>query len=172
MSEAPSAAAAAPQVAPPSAGGPALHTRRMTLEDLDAVMAIETDVYPFPWTRGNFADSIASGYDAWLFEDGQALAGYAVVMWLPDEVHLLNISIARARQGCGLGRAALRALCADAARRGARSMLLEVRPSNAPARALYASEGFAAVGVRKRYYPAAGGEREDALVLIREISGG
>lgn len=151
----------------------ALRVRQMQAEDLEAVLAIELVVYPFPWTRGNFADSLASGYDAWVFEDARgALVGYAVLMWLPDEVHLLNVSVAAAFQGQGHGRAILGWLCEDAAARGALSMLLEVRPSNAPARALYESTGFRLIGVRKRYYPAANGEREDALVMRWEFAHG
>ena len=143
----------------------------MRADDLDRVMAIEHAVYPFPWTRGNFADSIAAGHDAWLFLRDEELVGYAVLMWLPDEIHLLNITVAENCQGQGLGRAALRELCRDAGARGANSMLLEVRPSNDRARALYASEGFEPIGFRKRYYPAASGSREDALVLRKVFQG-
>jgi len=135
--------------------------------DLDAVMRIEREVYPFPWTPGNFGDSLKAGYDAWVFESARELIGYAVVMWIPDEAHLLNLSVAGALQGRGYGRAMLRWLCADAAGRGARAVMLEVRPSNERARALYASMGFAQIGVRRRYYPAEGDGREDALVLRR-----
>lgn len=147
--------------------------RRPMLEShLEAVMLIERTVYPFPWTRGNFSDSIAAGYDAWVVEDSDGILAYAVLMWLPEEIHLLNITIAAQRQRQGLGRMLLGDLCADAAARGARSMLLEVRPSNDPAKQLYASEGFELIGVRKRYYPAADGAREDALVLRKEFGGG
>ncbi|MEN9315867.1 MAG: ribosomal-protein-alanine N-acetyltransferase [Pseudomonadota bacterium] len=152
--------------------GTSIASRRMTPDDLEAVMAVEEAVYPFPWTRGNFRDSIDAGYDCWVFESGAGLVGYAIVMWLPDEVHLLNISVDGKRQGLGLGRAILRALCADAAIRGAQSMLLEVRPSNATARALYASESFELVGIRKRYYPAGPDAREDALVMRRSLARG
>ena len=152
---------------------PGFVVRPMRPTDLDAVMAIETLIYPFPWTRGNFADSIAVGHDTWLFEEAAGgVAGYAVVMWLPDEVHLLNISVAPQRQRRGLGRAMLDWLCADAQARGALSMLLEVRPSNGPARALYASTGFVQLGVRRGYYPADLGTREDALVLRRTFCHG
>ena len=146
-------------------GIPPLAVRWMTHADLDGVMAIESDIYPFPWSRGNFSDSLRAGYDAWMFELGADIAGYAVMMWIPDEVHLLNISVARALQRRGFGRRMLSWLRADARRRGARSMLLEVRPSNHPARRLYDSVGFRQIGVRKGYYPDADGRREDALVL-------
>ena len=148
---------------------PTLRVRTMIHEDLEQVVETEREIYAHPWTRGNFADSLQSGYDAWMFEDGRRMTGYAIAMWAADELHLLNISVAARLQGRGFGRAMLRWLCDDAARRGAASMLLEVRPSNARARALYASDGFAQIGLRKRYYPDGLTSREDALVLRRML---
>lgn len=150
---------------------PRWRVRPMHRGDLDAVARVESEIYPFPWTPGNFGDSLEAGYDAWIFESAQGLIGYAVLMWIPDEVHLLNISVATELQGRGYGRAMLEWLCEDAGRRGALSMLLEVRPSNRVARALYESMDFSAIGLRKRYYPAQGGSREDAIVLRRELRG-
>ena len=100
--------------------------------------------------------------------DGE-LAAYAIVMWIPDEVHLLNLSVPTELQGRGIGRAALEWLCANASARNAGGMLLEVRPSNLPAVHLYESSGFTRIGVRRRYYPAAEGTREDAWVLFRKF---
>jgi [ribosomal protein S18]-alanine N-acetyltransferase len=149
----------------------AWQVRAMTTDDLSAVSRIESQVYPFPWTRGNFADSLAAGYDSWVFETvpDRALLGYAVIMWLPDEVHLLNISVATAWQGQGRGTAMLDWLMADAAARRARSMMLEVRPSNDRALQLYERKGFRRIGIRRRYYPAAGDTREDAIVMVRRL---
>jgi ribosomal-protein-alanine N-acetyltransferase len=144
----------------------ALSVRAMLPADLDHVMEIERDIYPFPWSSGNFADSLRAAYDGWMFALDARVAGYAVLMWMPDEVHLLNISVARALQGRGVGRRMLAWICADVRRRGARAMLLEVRPSNTVGRALYESCGFVQIGVRKGYYPDTGGRREDALVLL------
>lgn len=164
---------ALPHPPPGRADRVALRARPMQRRDLGVVAAIERQIYPFPWTRGNFADSLTAGYDAWVFEDaavpGDALLGYAVVMWVPDEVHLLNLSVALTTQGAGVGRAMLEWLLRDAGRRGARGMMLEVRPSNARAIALYRSSGFAQIGLRKRYYPAANDTREDAWVLLRKL---
>lgn len=149
-----------------------MRVRPMRRRDLDAVAAIERSIYPFPWTRGNFADSLLAGHDAWIFEleveESPQLIGYAIVMWVPDEVHLLNLSVAAPMQGRGYGREMLQWLMRDAAGRGARGMLLEVRPSNAPALALYRSSGFESIGVRRGYYPAEDG-REDAQVLFRQL---
>lgn len=143
--------------------------RGMRGDDLPAVARIERDIYEFPWTEGNFSDSIVAGYDCWVFATPGRIDGYAVLMWTPDEVHLLNLSVAGDRQGRGQGRSMLEWLLANVARRGAARIMLEVRPSNTIARHLYESFGFRQIGVRKRYYPAAVGRREDALVLLRGL---
>ena len=155
----------------PPAIADAFSVRAMTREDLAMVTAIEAAAYPHPWSRTNFADSLVAGYDAWVFEDAAGTIGYAIVMWAADEVHLLNLCVAVARQGQGLGRRLLAWLCADAQARGARGMLLEVRPSNLAALALYRSDGFDEIGLRKGYYPS-GGAREDAVVLFRTLGDG
>lgn len=140
----------------------------MTVEDIDAVTAIESHIYPFPWTRGNFADSLHSGYSAWLMKDGGTVIGYALMMLVQDEVQLLNIGIAALHQHSGLGSALLQQQCGIARSHGATRMFLEVRPSNVAALALYRRHGFVEIGRRRDYYPANNG-REDALVLAREL---
>jgi len=132
--------------------------------DLDAVMAIESTIYSHPWTRGNFADSLRAGYECRTLRLGQELIGYFVVMSAAGEAHLLNLSIAAAHQRRGHGSALLREAAGIARKLGARSLFLEVRPSNRGAQALYTRFGFRKVAVRRGYYPASTG-REDALVL-------
>ncbi len=66
----------------------------------------------------------------------------------------------------------MQALREHAETEGADCLWLEVRPSNHRARALYARLGYAQVGVRRDYYPDAGGRREDALVLCLELQPG
>lgn len=139
--------------------------RAMTVGDLDRVMAVEVQAYPFPWSRGHFTDSLAAGYLAPLLVAGGELIGYYVAMAGVDELHLLNLTVAPAHQRRGHARALLAHL-ADAARAaGATQIWLEVRESNARARGLYERWGFEMVGVRKGYYPAAHGQREHALVM-------
>jgi ribosomal-protein-alanine N-acetyltransferase len=129
-------------------------------------MRIENAVYPFPWTRGNFSDSLRAGYDCWRFDDERGLMiGYAVLMWTPDEVHLLNLSLEQAAQGRRLGESCLRWLADDIQRRGASALLLEVRPSNPRAVRLYERVGMQRIGVRRGYYPYFEHQREDALVM-------
>jgi ribosomal-protein-alanine N-acetyltransferase len=138
--------------------------RPMQFEDLDRIMEIEPKIYSHPWSRGNFADSLHAGYSCWVYESGGEVAGYAVMMSVLDEAHLLNISIAGERQGQGLGRALLNHLVDTARRHGATMMFLEVRPSNKNAIALYESMGFNEFSIRKGYYPAHNG-REDAILM-------
>lgn len=153
------------------ASGTSLVFRLMEKQDLVQVLAAEQQIYPYPWTAGNFSDSLASQDRAWtVWQDGQ-LCGYAVVMITLDEAQLLNISILPRLQGRGLGAALLRHVMADAKERGARLMLLEVRLSNLVAQAMYQHFGFARIGLRKGYYPAMAG-REDALVMCCELLAG
>jgi len=148
---------------------PRIEMLPMNASDLDDVLAIENTVYPFPWTRGNFADSLAAGYGAWVCRIGGELVGYAVIMMVLDEAHLLNISVDQSRHGMGFGARLLRHAMAVARTLGARMLLLEVRPSNERALQLYTHFGFVRIGVRKAYYPAHDG-REDALVLTHALA--
>jgi ribosomal-protein-alanine acetyltransferase len=142
----------------------------MTQGDLAEVETIEYEVYSFPWTRGNFADSIDSGYSAWVVRDNEKMLGYCVVMMSFDEAHLLNISVARQAQGLGVGRYLLDWIEGVCSRLGAASMLLEVRPSNTLALGFYERHGYGRIGVRRSYYPAEFG-REDAIVMRKTLVG-
>ncbi len=143
---------------------PAVVYRPMQESDLDAIMEIEPAIYSHPWSRGNFADSLRSGYSCWVCEHNGEVIGYGVLMVVLDEAHLLNISVAKAWQGRGLGRALLDHFIEVAKRHGGQMMFLEVRPSNKSAIGLYESMGFNEFSVRKGYYPAHNG-REDAILM-------
>ncbi len=138
--------------------------RKMQRADLDAVMAIEPTLYTHPWTRGNFTDSLKSGYCCHVLELDAEIIGYAVLMPVLDEASLLNISIAKTFQGRGFGRNLLNQMAAIARKNKAQTMFLEVRLSNKVAIALYESMGFNEFSVRKGYYPAVDG-REDAILM-------
>ena len=62
----------------------------MLEHDLDPVMAVENAVYPHPWTRGNFKDSLREGYHCWVMEAGGEVIGYSVMMVAAGEAHLLK----------------------------------------------------------------------------------
>lgn len=138
----------------------------MVVADLDEVYALEQSVYPHPWSRGNFLDSLSNGYSAWTLRDDQGkLVGYFLLMAAVDEAHLLNVAVAARRQREGLGRYLLDKVAACARGLGMESILLEVRPSNLRALKVYEKYGFAEIGRRKAYYPAHNGQREDAIVM-------
>lgn len=136
--------------------------------DLDAVAALEAGLQTFPWSRGNFADSLLSGYSVWVVRIGGELIGFSVVMRVLDEAHLLNIGVAERYQGKGYGARLLRNAMECAHLAGACRMFLEVRPGNVRAVELYQHFGFRQIGLRKAYYPAVVG-REDALVFEKAL---
>jgi ribosomal-protein-alanine N-acetyltransferase len=140
----------------------------MTEADLDAVAEAEGRIHAFPWTRGNFADSLAAGHDAWLALEDGCFTGYGVMMQVLDEAHLLNISVLPELQRSGRGSALLLQLCDLARTRGARRMLLEVRPGNLSGQGFYKRHGYVEIGRRHDYYPAHEG-REDAIVMACEL---
>ena len=143
-----------------------LELRPMTAQDVPAVAEAEQLIHAFPWTPGNFSDALASGYLCRVAELDGAMAGYAVVMPGVGEAELLDIGIVAGLQGRGLGGELLLRMLELARELGAQRMLLEVRPSNAAALALYGRQGFTEIGRRHNYY-ATGDKREDAIVMER-----
>lgn len=132
---------------------------------LDALLAIEQSAYVHPWSRGNFIDSLRSGYHARVLMGGDQMLGYYVAMEGVDEVHLLNITVAPAFQRQGWARLMLDALALWARQQSAQWLWLEVRVSNARAIQLYEVHGYRRMGLRKAYYPNGSAPREDAVVM-------
>lgn len=150
------------------ASAPEVRLELLTLErpsQLDALMAVEQRAYSHPWSRGNFTDSLSSGYQIELLLGGDQLIGYFVAMPGVEEAHLLNITVAPEFQQQGWSIVLLDALALWARGRAAQWLWLEVRVSNLRARQVYEKYGFQRVGERKRYYPGPGSEREDAVVM-------
>lgn len=164
----------------------------ITIERIPAVCAIEQTAFTHPWTPANFTDSLAAGYHCQCLvapaaaegesppapsgiralwsravgrTEGETLIGYFVAMKGVDEVHLLNITVAPAFQKQGWAPLMLEALAGWSRGQNAQWLWLEVRASNARALAVYERNGFRRVGMRKGYYPAHGGRREDAVVM-------
>ena len=141
------------------------HFEPMGAAHLDAVLAIEQSAYSHPWSRRNFSDSIAAGYQLQCLVAGAELLGYFVAMAGYREVHLLNITVAPAHQRQGWARVMLDALALWSRGQQAEWLWLEVRAGNTRAQQIYEHCGFAPVGLRKGYYPAGQGQREDAVVM-------
>jgi ribosomal-protein-alanine N-acetyltransferase len=141
---------------------------------LGEVLRVEQRAYAHPWSHANFLDALHSGYQAQMLvapgESGLAVAtpvllGYFVAMKGVDEVHLLNITVAPEFQGQGWSRLLLDAMTIWARGEGAQWLWLEVRVGNARAIKVYEAQGYRRVGLRKAYYPAGNGQREDAIVM-------
>lgn len=139
----------------------AVGLRPFDVADIPAAEDIERRAYPQPWTAGVFADELRQANRVYLVleADGE-VAGYGGVMLVGDEAHITTVVVAPERRQGRLGTRLMLGLVDAAIERGARSLTLEVRTSNAPAQALYRRFGMAPVGVRKRYY-----RDEDALIM-------
>lgn len=155
----------------------------MQAADLDEVLKIESVSHIHPWTKGNFSDSLAAGHWAYCIRpqsdkmvkgsylDPAILWAYCILFPAVEELHLLNITVSPHLRKLGLGQRMMAAIEGVAAQQKMPRIILEVRPSNAPALALYQKLGYEQIGVRKNYYPASPetGSREDALVLAKSI---
>ena len=136
----------------------------LTPADIPTLVELEEALFPgdSPWTGEMFADELAAGHHYVVHRDADAVVdGYAGIALLGDEAEVHTIGVRPAAQGAGIGRALLRELLAHA---GGRRILLEVRTDNLPAIALYESEGFVVVGIRRRYYRPSGA---DAYTMAR-----
>jgi ribosomal-protein-alanine N-acetyltransferase len=148
----------------------ALHPliRRMNAGDLNRVVEIEQSAYPFPWTRGIFADCIQVGYSCSALQAGARLIGYTIQSQAAGESHLLNLCIEPEWQRKGYGNLLLDHAIRQAGQQRCTSILLEVRPSNQDGIKLYEQKGFVIVGKRPAYYRAADG-REDAIIMRLDL---
>jgi ribosomal-protein-alanine N-acetyltransferase len=147
---------------------PALDFRPMQREDLSEIIGIERQSYPHPWTQTIFGDCLHAGYSGWVCGRNGMIEAYGIISVAVGEAHLLNLCVREESRQQGIGRNMLRHLVAIARRHNTEVIFLEVRPSNAAARALYEDEGFNELGNRRDYYPAGAG-REDALILARTL---
>lgn len=134
-----------------------MSVRVATSDDLAAIMTIERAAFADDaWSEASMAAELASPHGHYVVADEAGVvvgyAGLRAVAGAPD-ADVQTIALADAARGRGRGRMLLRTLLAEAARRGAREVFLDVRDDNPVARSLYTSEGFAEIGRRPRYYP-------------------
>lgn len=135
--------------------------RRMKKRDLPAVLELEREIYPQPWASSVFKDELSLLNRHYVVvEDEGTVLGYAGLLLVADDAHVTTIAIDPQARRRRLGSRLMLALIEAALAAGARHLTLEVRVSNAAARALYQQFGLAPVGVRKDYY-----RGEDALVM-------
>lgn len=145
--------------------------RSMQREDLEAVLALEEEIFPTPWSLNSYTFELERNpaSELWVVEAEHSaeIAAYLVSWLLVDEVHIANIAVAPNYRRQGLGRYLLSFALERGIADGARSASLEVRVGNRPARTLYEQFGFKLAGRRKRYYR---DNNEDALLMrIEEL---
>lgn len=134
--------------------------------DCPALAELAHSAHSHPWSAQQYRDSFSSGHSCWLLRipKQQSIAACCVTSQQSDTVEILDVAVAPQWRRRGIAEALLRrvfaSLPADVAR-----VLLEVRRSNCAARALYCKLGFSEDGRRKSYYPIAGGDREDAMLM-------
>jgi ribosomal-protein-alanine acetyltransferase len=149
--------------------GVALHIRPALAEDVDAIHAIEVASFGDPWKRDGFRDLILGGNaKVVVAETDGRIVGFAVSYSAADEAEIANVAVDASARRAGIGRALVDHLIAESGKHGAAMVFLEVRESNAAARALYRGRGFAELARRPSYYS---NPREDAVVMRLDIPG-
>ena len=143
-----------------------LAVRSLKRRDVDAVLEIDAQVYPHPWSRELVENEIGHrGRHHVVATVGRTIVGHAGLLFAGDEAHVTTVAVDPSMQGQSLGRTLMLDLAHAARAKGCTAMTLEVRASNAAAIALYRRFGMAPAGVRPGYYRTEGGAPEDALIL-------
>ena len=146
------------------------HIRKAEPGDVNALAELDQRCFASPWSRQSFEEEVVKNPLAlYLVAEGDhgELLGYAGVWMIAGEGHITNVAASPEHRRCGIARGILTQLfeiCET--RHGIEAFTLEVRPSNAPALALYQSFGFEAAGRRKGYYE---DNVEDALIMWRQV---
>ncbi|MEU8384829.1 ribosomal protein S18-alanine N-acetyltransferase [Streptosporangium sp. NPDC048865] len=143
--------------------------RRMTADDLPAVMEVERKTFPADaWSEGMLRGELddqprTRHYVVALVDD--VIVGYAGLAAAGDQADVQTIAVLAEWRRAGVGGAMLTELLAEAARRDAVSVFLEVRADNADAQAVYDRFGFERIGLRRRYYE----DGTDAIMMRKDL---
>lgn len=146
----------------------------MQVADLRDVSVIEKNAQPSPWARLSFEESLAKQHNCRVVthsENEQAVVAYHIVCPILDELHILNLVVAKEHQGQGIAHMLLHDILAIAqSTQEINKILLEVREGNMKAQNLYRQWQFQQIGIRKKYYRAGPKqERENAFVLVKQL---
>ncbi len=141
--------------------------RSWTMEDIDAIAALEAECFSDPWSRRLLAQTFLSErFYGVLMEENAAIVAYGGIAMGFEEAELELVAVSEMYRRCGRGRAIVEALLEHAEKMGAKRVFLEVRVSNASAQMLYLGCGFVGLYCRTRYYP----DGEDAIVMVKEFA--
>ena len=146
--------------------------KRLTLEDLPVMMAIEREAFTMAWSSSVMRDSLMAAHcRAWGLYAQNRLVGFGILSLVLDEAEILSMSIDPIYHRRGYGEALLQFLISQALKGKADAMHLEVQHTNLAALNLYHKNGFKPVGTRKAYYPTPNPSvREDAILLSLSLS--
>ncbi len=151
-------------------------SRNMQATDLCAVLAIEKNAQPSPWARLSFEESLAKQHHCrvvYKATQEPIIVAYHVVCPVADELHILNLVVAKEHQGQGIAHILMHDIVdIGNSVEGIKKIFLEVRASNSIAQNLYQQWQFQKIAVRKNYYRAGSQEREDAIVLVKLLASG
>jgi len=152
------------EVAPPAG----IEVRALRPDDVEAVVAIETEAFTTPWKSETFLGLIGRDtVELLVMTDAvDGIIGYAVLWCIMDQGELANLAVAPAHLGGGMGSHLLGCVMQAARDRGVEKFFLEVRASNQAALALYSGFGFVEIGLRRNYYEA---PKEDARVMLATL---
>lgn len=149
--------------------GRAVVLRQMRLEDLPEVMRIERTTFPADaWTESMMRDELREQPRTRHYVVAEVegeIVGYGGLATAADQADIQTIAVQAEHRRSGIGATMMRALLAEAERRGAGAVFLEVRADNAPARAMYERFGFQQLGRRRRYYQ----DGTDAITMVKEL---
>ena len=137
--------------------------RKMTADDVAALVKIENMCFTDPWSENMVADLFDSTWDeVWVLESDEMIVGYINYRFIAGEGELMRIAVLPELRGHGLSRKLMDIMTEDAAKNDVSDITLEVRAGNVPAIGLYKSYGFKEEAVRKGYYH---NPTEDALIM-------
>ncbi|MDD2619429.1 MAG: ribosomal protein S18-alanine N-acetyltransferase [Syntrophomonadaceae bacterium] len=141
--------------------------RKMTERDLDQVMLIEKESFALPWSRDSYANELSNEYATYLVCDiGGKTAGYAGIWAVYEEAHITNVAVDKKFRLSGLGKNLMNQLENTVRQKRAERILLEVRPSNVAALAMYRNLGYVPSGLRIAYYS---DNDEDAIIMTKQL---
>lgn len=143
-----------------------MEIKAMKEAQVPQIAALETVCFSDPWSEKSILSELENPLSCWLVAmDGERLAGYVGSQTVLGETDMMNLAVDPDYRRKGLGKELILSLIEALRQRESRCLTLEVRDSNAPARALYEGLGFQEIGRRKNYYR---NPKEDALIYKKE----
>ena len=140
---------------------------KMQSEHVTSVAEMERQCFSDPWSEKSVASELHNPLSLWLIaEVDGVVAGYVGSQTVLDSADMMNLAVSPSFRRQGIGERLVNCLTEALKEKGVKTLLLEVRISNEPAKELYQKLGFEMVGKRPRYYEK---PREDALILRKEL---